>query len=371
MGYKTWTDEALKSAVETSTTKGEVLKKLGLKSHNSGNYQTIDAAIKRLGLDISHFKEVIFGKPPSKNWDVKDILVENSPYTTTSNLKKKLLKLSLLENKCYSDNCGITEWYGRKLNLQLDHINGDRSDNRIENLRLLCPNCHSLTPTFCRGINKQSKKKCIDCGEPVAKKGNRCAKCNGLSHRGQNEKINWPSPSILRSTIDNFGFVQTGNQLGVSDNAVRKRVRLIKDFFSKDETIKNIEELSGQFPDYQFDHHERYGQISGGKNHSISIKRKDGSNVSPNEYDEFIVALDKHLIFKMAYDLGQAWKSFRKEWKNVFVPPFGITDSPNGIESVITCFNPPRLKVCSKDENVLAGLPETWENFPLDKILKY
>lgn len=154
MPYKKWTDEELILAVKNNDTKADVLKQIGLKSKNSGNYQTIDLAIKRLNLDISHFKEVLYGNSHHKEWNIKDILIENSPYTSTQNLKKKLLKLGLLQNKCYNEHCGILEWHGVKLSLQLDHINGTRSDNRIENLRLLCPNCHSLTPTFCRGSNR-------------------------------------------------------------------------------------------------------------------------------------------------------------------------------------------------------------------------
>lgn len=224
MGYKTWTDEDLKIAVQTSRTKSDVIRKLGLKTNSSGNFQTIDKHIKTLNLDISHFKGSV-GKPPTREWDIKDILIQNSPYASTKNLKRKLLKLGLLKNECYGYDaaCGITEWHGKKLSLQLDHINGDRTDNRLENLRLLCPNCHSLTPTFCRGAKRQIKQ-CIDCGVPVSKKGNRCAGCNGLIHRGQNEKINWPDIDSLANISMELGFVKTGAQLGVSDNSVRKRL---------------------------------------------------------------------------------------------------------------------------------------------------
>jgi 5-methylcytosine-specific restriction endonuclease McrA len=77
---------------------------------------------------------------------LEDILVEDSTYTNNTSLKKRLLESNLLEYKC--SICGINEWQGKPLSLQLDHINGNNKDNRIENLRLLCPNCHSQTDTF-------------------------------------------------------------------------------------------------------------------------------------------------------------------------------------------------------------------------------
>lgn len=61
-------------------------------------------------------------------------------------IKRRLLRAGILENRC--DDCGLTEWRGRPISIQLDHRNGIRNDNRLENLRMLCPNCHSQTETF-------------------------------------------------------------------------------------------------------------------------------------------------------------------------------------------------------------------------------
>lgn len=72
---------------------------------------------------------------------------------STSRLKKRLIDENLLENKC--SECGISgEWNGKELTLQLDHINGINNDNSLENLRILCPNCHSQTNTYA-GKNKK------------------------------------------------------------------------------------------------------------------------------------------------------------------------------------------------------------------------
>lgn len=88
---------------------------------------------------------------------LSELLVENSPHKSSYSLKKKLIDEGLLEDKCL--HCGILPFYnGKPLSLDLDHINGNHSDNRIENLRVLCPNCHRQTPTFgCK--NKPMKLK--------------------------------------------------------------------------------------------------------------------------------------------------------------------------------------------------------------------
>jgi predicted transcriptional regulator len=67
-------------------------------------------------------------------------------YRGRENLKKRLIAAGYKENRC--ERCGITEWQGKPLNMALHHINGDGLDNRLENLELLCPNCHAQTPNY-------------------------------------------------------------------------------------------------------------------------------------------------------------------------------------------------------------------------------
>lgn len=73
-------------------------------------------------------------------------MVENSTYSNMTKFKNRLIKANLIEYKCSC--CGITEWNGKPLTLQLHHINGNNRDNRLENLTFLCPNCHSQTDNF-------------------------------------------------------------------------------------------------------------------------------------------------------------------------------------------------------------------------------
>lgn len=77
---------------------------------------------------------------------LEEVLVAGRP-TSTNNLRRRLIRSGLKAARC--EICGITEWQGRPAQLQLDHINGDRCDNRLENLRIVCPNCHAQTETYC------------------------------------------------------------------------------------------------------------------------------------------------------------------------------------------------------------------------------
>lgn len=124
---------------------------------SGGGYLSLKLAARELGLDTAHMSgqgwNVGWPSNPSKERliPLKDILVENSTYTTIWRLKRRLLRAGILQYRCYV--CGLTEWHGKPLALQLDHINGTHLDHRAENLRLLCPNCHSQTETFA-GRNK-------------------------------------------------------------------------------------------------------------------------------------------------------------------------------------------------------------------------
>jgi len=192
---KRWSDESLIDAVKTSYTMSTVLEKLGMKKNSSGNYTTVKHHIKRLGIDTSHFLGRGYLKGKTHNWSktkpLNEILIENSQYIHTSNLKKRLLKEGIFERKCYC--CNRTEWMGKPIPIEIEHKDGDRYNNRIENLTLLCPNCHSFTLTY-RGKNKKlnrlkmfelhpelvskSERYCKDCNAKITQsKSGYCAKC--------------------------------------------------------------------------------------------------------------------------------------------------------------------------------------------------
>lgn len=108
----------------------------------------------------------------------------------------------------------------------MDHINGINTDNRLENLRIVCPNCHSQTETYCVGnvkdkpISKKSKIPCPVCSKPMTYKALCCKLCKILT-----TKIEWPELPALLTMINHESFRAIAKKLGVTDNAIRKHIK--------------------------------------------------------------------------------------------------------------------------------------------------
>jgi len=143
---RTWTDEELIESAETSFTMADVLRKLNL-TVRPGNYNTVNRHIVRLKLSTDHFTGKSHGTSNNTKYTLDECLVENST-VSRGTLKRKLIKEGVLENRC--SVCNISEWNGKEIVMVLDHINGTNNDNRLKNLRMLCPNCNSQQTTFCR-----------------------------------------------------------------------------------------------------------------------------------------------------------------------------------------------------------------------------
>lgn len=146
--------DAVANIVCNSNTMSDVLVTVGLTPKGTGNFNTLKQFCAEHDIDISHLRtqaaalraRALRKSASSKKIPLSDILVKDSSYNR-GHLKDRLLASGLLTNICYECSQG-TEWNGQQLVLQLDHINGDSTDNRIDNLRMLCPNCHSQTKTF-------------------------------------------------------------------------------------------------------------------------------------------------------------------------------------------------------------------------------
>lgn len=157
MRTKRWTLDQLRQAAKESKSIREVLKKLGLKEAG-GNYCQIKKYLHLNKIDTSHFTGRAWNKgikvPFKPKIVLDDILVKNCNFQSYK-LKNRLFKAGLKNPKC--ELCG---WAKKstdgRIPVELDHINGDSHDNRLENLRILCPNCHSLQPTH-RGKNSKNQ----------------------------------------------------------------------------------------------------------------------------------------------------------------------------------------------------------------------
>ncbi len=153
-----WTPKQLELAVKASLSVRQVIFKLGLVPAG-GNYVQISRTIKNRKLNTSHFKGQGWSKglkvPKEPLHKLEDILVLGGHHAS-HHLKVRLFKSGFKKAEC--EECGwATMSQDGRIPVELDHINGDRYDNRIENLRILCPNCHSLKLTH-RGRNKKKRR---------------------------------------------------------------------------------------------------------------------------------------------------------------------------------------------------------------------
>ena len=143
--YK-YTKKQLKDAVVSSTSMRQVLIQLGVAPFG-GNYDVLRNALKHFNLDTSHFRGQAWNKGLSTGPKQPiEKYLSNEIEIQSYKLKNRLPKEAIFKHKC--SNCRRTTWIGKPIPLELDHINGNNKDNNLENLRLLCPNCHALTPTY-------------------------------------------------------------------------------------------------------------------------------------------------------------------------------------------------------------------------------
>lgn len=162
-------DEQFVELLKKSSTISEVLFKLGYTiKGNSWGYSQVKRRMNDLNLDHSIFKgkSAVIKTTKLNNVRKEDILKENCKHQRTV-LRRYVIKNNLIPYKCAI--CGCTEWQGKTLSLELDHINGINNDNRLENLRFLCPNCHSQTSTY-GSRNQQLNSSEYDISDELRKK---------------------------------------------------------------------------------------------------------------------------------------------------------------------------------------------------------
>lgn len=200
----------LKKIVKSSSTISAILAHFNLENKGS-NYRTLQKRLQEDNIDYSHIKLGLNSnknkKIPKVKIPLSEILTENSHYSRRS-LKKRLLQDGLLVNQCYI--CGqLPEWNGKPLILQLDHINGISNDNRLENLRILCPHCHSQTETF---AGKRFKKITPSEINPNWRQNPRI----------NNRKVERPTKEELEKLLWKLPITKIAKQFSVSDKAVAK-----------------------------------------------------------------------------------------------------------------------------------------------------
>lgn len=211
-----WNKERLEKAIKISTSYSETLRNLEIPTQGN-NANTLKKYIEEYNLDTSHFT---FGKPKDLsglNYIPVSEYLGKDKFIATSKLKLKLLKERIKENRC--ECCGITEWNGKPLVMQLHHIDGNNKNNYLDNLQMLCPNCHSQTENYCGLDNEKKHNYCKDCGKEISKKATYCTKCLGKHHR----KVERPSEKELIEDFKNTkSFLSISKKYGVTDKTISK-----------------------------------------------------------------------------------------------------------------------------------------------------
>lgn len=201
----------------------EVCVKLGIPTY-CGNRTTIKKYIKKYDLDISHF---MYGggsnrdqTSGARNFTNGEVFCVDSPIIWNSVLKNRIFKGDLIEYKCVC--CGNEgEWMGKKMTLILDHENGVSNDNRLENLRFVCPNCNATLKTdgiknMDKSRKRKSGKKLCKCGKTLnyGYKEVLCVKCRKDEKR--------PSPEELRELSKTHTQSEVGYKYGVTRGVVKR-----------------------------------------------------------------------------------------------------------------------------------------------------
>lgn len=201
----------LQKLVDNSQSLTEILRKQG-KSPSGAALRLLKNELDTYGI---RYKFLPYHMRSKK--ELKDILVENSIYPS-GKLLKRLFEERIKEQKC--ECCGISKWQNKPITLQLHHINGNHYDNRLSNLKVLCPNCHSQTDNW---GSKKEKKYCPDCGKEISRNSTYCRSC-APKHKVANSenKSKRPSKEILLEEIKDNSFVELGKKYGVTEASVRK-----------------------------------------------------------------------------------------------------------------------------------------------------
>lgn len=257
--WENFSDEELALFVSESFSFIQLAERCGYQKNGGGGIAAVKKMCQEKSFDTSHFSN----KLRKEDVKIEDIFIQG--YKSRETLKKNLV--ALRGHQC--EDCGLSEWNGKEIPLQVHHKDGNGLNNLLDNLQLLCPNCHAQTDNYCgknksknisdeqlidalkesenihqaivkvgstdgrlyerardlllrNGVHLKEKekieKKCLLCGEKISYNANYCVKC---CHFLQ-QKSNRPSREELKQLIRNNSFLALGKKFGVSDNAIRK-----------------------------------------------------------------------------------------------------------------------------------------------------
>lgn len=224
----------MRAAIAPSRSMAEALRRLGLRPAGA-NFRTLKKLAAHYDISMDHFDPKWSVRlVPKRAFPLEHVLVEDSTYDR-GKLKRRLYAEGLKHRRC--ELCGQDEhWRGRAMSLILDHINGIPGDNRLENLRIVCPNCAATLETHCGRKTRieREPRECLYCGRsfvPGRASQRYCSRDCGVHSKGcrdgkpETRKVDRPSHEQLKADLASMSFVAVGRRYGVSDNAVRKWLR--------------------------------------------------------------------------------------------------------------------------------------------------
>jgi hypothetical protein len=207
--------------VENNESKANICKFLNCKP------ETLNSYLNKLNIDYSGNKGLKGKKISSNRISVYDYIEKD--VVSASKLRKLLIRDGLKEKKC--ECCGLDEWMGKPIPLELHHVDENRFNNKLENLKILCSNCHMQEHNYSnskkkKNPNKIKEMKTCQCGSEINVRSIMCEKCWGIKNR----KVVRPPFDQLLNEVTEMGYSGTGRKYGVSDNTIRKWLNTFEEY---------------------------------------------------------------------------------------------------------------------------------------------